>query len=94
MELFYRPHHRNAARGVIGDIGLNFKHPKKNRRSELTRPAVGGVDNRAQFRPIAAIFLHVVNHHLAKSRATHLGRAVHQSGKVVRYFFAVDGFFH
>jgi hypothetical protein len=56
MELFYRPHHRNAARGVIGDIGLNFKRPKKNRQSESTRPAVGGLGNRAQFHPIADIF--------------------------------------
>jgi len=38
--------------------------------------------------------LHMLDHDVTKARARHLGRAFHQSSKVIGHFFGCDGFFH
>ena len=43
---------------------------------------------------LAVAGLHVVDHHLAEAGAADLGGAIHQAGKVVGDFLALDGFFH
>jgi hypothetical protein len=43
---------------------------------------------------LAVAGLHVVDHHLPEAGAADLGGALHQAGKVVGNFLALDGFFH